>query len=225
MSRRLQFDDLEQRLALSAVATHPGNLIPAHAAIERAQPTAIDAAMPVMNKGIVHHGEPSIVPRVERANPAVIDAKKPAVIKGTFHGGESSIIPGTDYVAMGGANGKLGKVSFQASMYGEVSGNRLTAGTLHLFNSSGTILADLGPGNLVKSGKTASVKVEFEFYDGTGAYTEADGMAGTVTFQIKQSKAKADPEAFQDFWTGILQGFKMDLDSFLALLADSLFEK
>ena len=124
------------------------------------------------------------------AHPSVaLAVKKPRAIKGNLTGGQSSLIPDTDYVAMGGFNGKLGKLAFQATLYGQVSGTTFEGGSLHLFNSQGDTISDLGSGTLKKSGKSEDVKVEFEFEQVTGPYTLLVGSAGTLTIELKHQKS------------------------------------
>ncbi len=118
-------------------------------------------------------------------------AARQLVVNGNLQGGESSIIPGTNDVVMGGFNGKLGKVQLQSTLYGQVSGNRLLDGSVHLFNSQGTILAELGPGKLVKSGKSEQLKVGMTFQTATGAYNQVEGSAGIVTILLTPGKSKA----------------------------------
>ena len=122
-------------------------------------------------------------------------AAKALVIKGTLSGGQSSIIPGSDTVVMGGFKGKLGKAPMQSSIYGEVSGNTFEGGSMHLFNSQGDIIANLGSGTLKKSGKNHVVTLEFNFEHGTDAYSQLVGCAGTVTIELESGKSKAKPAA------------------------------
>jgi hypothetical protein len=193
MSRSLQFEALEQRLAMSAGLIQPAFAVPIH------------GLAPIEG----HHGGHSLPgPAEDRAGtsaglayPSIAAAaKKSEPIKGTLRGGESSLIPG-DYVAMVGSSGKIGNVSFQATMYGQVSGNELEGGSLRLFNSHGVIIADLGPGKLIKSGATEQLKVKFIFEEATGPYAQVGGTAGTATFELKpeRSVTKADVPLADDW--------------------------
>jgi hypothetical protein len=180
MKRSLRWDALERRVNMSGSVIHPvGALhVPQQVLfkVDHAERRSLDAPAPELVFAAVHGG----------ANvTAVGDARQSAAIKGKLAGGQSSLIPDTNYVAMGGFSGKLGKLSLQATIYGQVSRNRFEGGSMHLFNSQGDIIADLGPGNLAKKGKYEDVKVEFEFEQGTGDYSQVAGSAGTVTIELK----------------------------------------
>jgi hypothetical protein len=223
MIRTLQFEPLEQRVAMSAGSGHASiAAVAAHelVVIKEGSPAAPSS----LGSAEVRAGMSTTL-----AHPSAVTAnsQKSATIKGNMSGGQSSLIPGTDTVAMGGFRGKLGKTPLQAAIYGTVSGNRLLSGSLHLFNSQGDILADLGPGTLVKKGKYDDVKVEFEFYQGTGAYTQVSGWAGTATVELKTGKSTskaATPDYNAYSWDGDFAILQLLLDSYLKKLAMQLFE-
>jgi len=187
MNRSLNFEALEQRVAMSQGLIHPIPAVPARG-LDRIK---IDQAEHAHSGTSEHRAGPL----TDLAHSVIVAARQAKLpIKGNFRGGQSSLIPGTNYVAMGGSSGKIGKVSFQATMYGQVSGKTFEGGTLHLFNSSGTILTDLGPGKLVVKGKTEDLKVGFEFDQGTGPYAQVAGSAGTLTIELTRTKSKAQAE-------------------------------
>ena len=216
MSRSLQFEALERRVAMSTIRNHPGFAVPAHGG----GPSQADHARGASSGAPVVRAEASTAV----ARPGVAAAAKSAAIKGNFHGGRSSLIPNIGYVAMGGATGKLGKVPFQATMFGQVSGTVFEGGTLHLFNSSGVILADLGRGKLVKKGKTENLKVVFVFQQGTGTYAPVVGWAGTAKFAIKPQKSAAQASTpLESDWSGEWDFLQVFLDSFFKALAYEFF--
>ena len=182
MKRSLQFEALEHRVVMSAGGFHPAVAAPARG--------------PIASEG--SHAGPSSIEKLEvraatstgSAHPSVaLAVKSSAPIKGTLSGGQSSLIPDTDYVAMGGFSGKVGKVALQSTIYGQVSGNTFEGGSMHLFNSQGDIIADLGSGTLKKSGKNEDLKVEFEFEQATGPYAPVVGSAGTLTIELETKKS------------------------------------
>jgi hypothetical protein len=182
MKRSFQFEALEYRITMSASVNHSPVADRFHALTHSEGNQTAGSTLPEtevgtgMATGLAH---PSVA----------LAAKRQRVFKGSLTGGQSSLIPDTDYVAMGGFNGKLGKLGFQATLYGQVSGNSFEGGSLHLFNSQGDTISDLGPGTLKKSGKSEEVKVEFEFEQVTGPYTPLVGSAGTLTIELKHHKS------------------------------------
>lgn len=166
---------------MSQGVIHPMPAPPAHGL----DPIKIDQADQAF-VGTSQHRAASVV---DLAHPPIFAARKTGPIKGTLRGGESTFFPDSGYVAMGGSAGKIDKVAFQATMYGQVSGNTFEGGTLHLYNSSGEILTDLGPGKLVVKGKTEDLKVGFEFDGGIGSYSQIPSAAGTVTIVLKHTKS------------------------------------
>jgi hypothetical protein len=120
-----------------------------------------------------------------------VTAQKFIPIPGDVTGGSSNLLTGTDTVLIGGLHGKLGRVKFNGFADLSVSGKSLLMGELHLANSEGTLLVNLEPGTLVKRGKREQLKVVMIVEECTGAYTAAEGSAGTATLQITQSKSPA----------------------------------
>ena len=170
MKRHLQFEAMERRVTMSAGLGHPG--------------VAADGVheLTAIKRG--HTDAPGSVPTVVQGGMSrdlahlAAAVPKSAKIKGSLAGGQSSLIGGSNTVAMGGFSGKLGKVPLQAAIYGTVSGKSLLDGSLHLFNSQGDMIANLGPGKLVKKGKFEDAKVEFELEQGNGRVHPGRGVGG-----------------------------------------------
>ena len=181
MKRHLQFEAMERRVTMSVGLGHPG-----------VAPDAVHEVDAIKGR---HTPVPGLVPTVVQGGMSrdlahlAAAIPKSAKIKGSLAGGQSSVIGGSNTVAMGGFSGKLGKVPLQAAIYGTVSGKSLLDGSLHLFNPQGDMIANLGPGKLVKKGKFEDAKVEFEFEQGTGAYAQVAGWAGTATIELKVAKS------------------------------------
>jgi hypothetical protein len=211
MKRSLQFEALEHRVVMSAGGFHPAVVAPSRG-LTPIEGNHMDAAS--AERLDVRAGT-STVP----AHPNVaLAAKRSAPIKGKLSGGQSSLIGDTNYVAMEGFSGKLGKVSLQATIYGQVSGNSFEGGSLRLFNSQGVIISDLGPGTLKKSGKNEDLKVEFIFEEASGPYTQAAGSAGTLTIELKTQKSAtktAAPELSRLLdWSGDFVTLEIILSSY-----------
>ena len=160
MKRHLEFEAMERRVTMSVGLGHPGVAaegVHGVAAINGRRTDALGLVPTVVQGGMSR----------DLAHPAAAAVSASARIKGSLAGGQSSVIPGSNTVAMGGFSGKLGKLPLQAAIYGTVSGKSLLGGSLHLFNPQGDMIANLGPGKLVKKGKFEDAKVEFEFEQGT----------------------------------------------------------
>jgi len=210
MKRSLQFEALESRITMTTGLAHP-----AVAGLAAGLgPIKGDGAAPM---ALVTHKPPAGMATAVIDRDVHVAAASPPPIKGTLSGGQSSIIPGTDTVVMGGFSGKLGKAPMQATIYGQVSGNTFEGGSMHLFNTRGEIIANLGSGTLKKSGKNDAVTVEFEFEQGTKAYAQVAGSAGTATIELEPGTSKAKPAAADlaqsQVWDAKTEKLLLDLDS------------
>ncbi len=102
---------------------------------------------------------------------------------------------------------------------GNKSGTREKPDThaMHLFNSQGEIIANLGSGTLKRSGKNDAVTVEFEFEQGTNVYAPIAGSAGTATMELEPgvstAKAAAAALAQSQAWDAKTEKLLVDISS------------
>jgi hypothetical protein len=214
IKQTLQCEPLEERIAMTSGLAHP----PLAAVAPALVPIKVDGPVSSHVHVLAHELRAGAKATVLHAG-ARAAAKANPPIKGTLSGGESSLLTlgGSDTVIMGGSSGKIGNVDFQASMFGTVSGNRFQGGMLHLSNSQGDIPASLGPGTLVKHGKTEDLKLVIIFGQATGPYAQASGWAGDVTFKLKPSKAAANSVPLGEGavqWAGVWIQLLLFIDSY-----------
>jgi hypothetical protein len=104
-------------------------------------------------------------------------------VAGTFTGGSTSLAPG-NILGVGGLSGELGKVQFEGSVGGQISGHRFESGFIQLSNSKGTLVADVGRGTLRGKGP-ALLRLLVVVTQATGNYASVAGAVGTARFQFR----------------------------------------
>ncbi len=112
-----------------------------------------------------------------------------APVGGTFTGGSTSL-SSSSLLGIGGLNGDLGKVQFNGTVGGQISGHRFESGFLQLSNSEGTLVADLGRGTLRGRG-TGLLRVLVVVTQGTADYSDVAGAVGTARFQFTAEQSES----------------------------------
>ena len=162
MKRLLNFDAMEQRIAMSAGLGFSGaETLPAHWIRSRASIRSGRQWRPPIFRGADPTG---------LAHTGVVAAKQGAPITGSFKGGQSELIAGGSLVYMTGSSGKIGNVAFGEHAGGE-SGDSFLGSALNLSNSQGSMTLNLEDGTLKNSGKDEDLKVIFIIDTATGAST------------------------------------------------------